>query len=260
MNIQKNAHKIVKFNLYMSCILLATFLLMFLAATIAYFTDTKQATVTLTSGNVKIMLSESGVSPDASGNLVKDPNKPLVFGAVEDVVVNDYGRVYPGMSICKDPTITNTGDSSEWIAAKVTITDGRGDLHKIMGYSDYDEIDVEQLLQGGLLDEQVEVEDWNGFSDVCVNENYAMIQVADKEEGKYEFYFLMLKPVPRGESVTIFEQVVFNQMWTSDHMQELVDLKIHVQAYGVQTFQMESCLQAMTQAFPEHFPFDTDIK
>lgn len=255
-----NTKKVVKFNYYMSCTLLAILFSMFLAATIAYFTATKKATATFTSGNVEIVLSESGVSPDDSGNLVKDPNKPMLFGEVEDVVVHDCGRVYPGTTIYKDPTITNTGDAEEWIAAKVTITDGAGDLHKIMGYTDYAEIDIERLIAGGLLDEEVEVEDWNGIADVCVNERYAMIQVADNVEGKYDFYFLMLEPVDVGKSVTIFEQVVFDQMWTNEHMKELADLKIHVQAYGVQTFQMESCLQAMTLAFPEHFPFDTDIK
>ena len=46
-------------------------------------------------------------------------------------------------------------------------------------------------------------------------------------------------------------------------LQEMAELQIHVQAYGVQLFQLESCLQAMTSAFPDHFAFDTynpDIK
>lgn len=255
-----NAQKVVKFNLYMSCILLVAFVLMFLTATIAYFTDSKQATVTLTSGNVKITLSEAAVKKDASGNLIEDPDRPRIFGAVEDVIVNDYGRVYPGMTICKDPTVTNTGDEAEWIAVKVTLTDGAGDLHKIMGYPGYAEIDIEQLLSGGLLDEHVDLEDWNGIPDVCINDRYAMIQIADNTEGKYEFIFLMLQPIEVGESVTVFNKVIFNQMWTAEHMKELSDLEIHVQAYGVQLFNMEDCLQAMTMAFPDHFPFNTDIK
>ena len=45
-----------------------------------------------------------------------------------------------------------------------------------------------------------------------------------------------------------------------DMSKELADLKIHVQAYGVQLYQMQDCLQAMSTAFPEHFPFNTDIK
>ena len=255
-----HTQKIVKFNLYMSCILLAVFVLMFIGVTIAYFSDRVQSAATFTSGNVKITLSEAAVKKDEHGNLVEDPDQPRVFGTVEDVVVNDYGRVYPGMTIYKDPTVTNTGDTPEWIAVKVTLTDGAGDLHKIMGYTGYAEIDIERLLQGGLLDEHVDVEEWNGIADVCVNDRYAMIQVADSAAGKYEFYFLMLQPVEVGESVKVFDQVVFDQMWTGEHMQQLAELKVHVQAFGVQTFQMDDCLKAMTSAFPEHFPFNTDNK
>lgn len=254
------AQKIVKFNLYMSFILLVTFLLMFIAITIAYFTDSKQMTATLTAGNVKITLVESAVKQDENGNIVKDPEGGIVVAKSKAEDIHEKSRVYPGMTIWKDPTITNTGDAPEWIAAKVTLTDGSGDLHKIMGYSGYEEIDIEKLLAGGLLEEHVDIEDWNGFSDVCINERYAMLQLADSAEGKYEFFFLMLKPVAVGEQVTLFEEVVFDQMWNNDHMKELVDLKIHVQAYGVQLYQMQDCLQAMSTAFPEHFPFNTDIK
>ena len=250
--------KIVKFNLYMSFILLTVFVLMFVAVTIAYFSDSARTSATLTSGNVKIALSEAAVKQDESGNLVNDPDQPRIFGATEGAVINDYGRVYPGMTICKDPTIKNTGNTQEWIAAKVTLTDGSGDLHKLIGYPGYEEVDIEKLLAGGLLDEHVDLEDWQGISDVCVGERYVMIQVANAAEGKYEFFFLMLQPVDVGEEVTIFDRVVFNSRWGGEQMQELADLKIHVQAYGVQTFQMEDCLQAMVSAFPDHFPFSTD--
>ena len=205
-----NAQKIVKFNLIMSCVILLVFVMMFLGATIAYFTDTKQATNTFTAGNVRITLVESAVKPDEYGNLVKDPQQMMFTGKRDMSEVRDYGRVYPGMSVYKDPTITNTGDAPEWIAAKVTLTDGVGDLHKVIGYAGYAEIDIERLITGGLLDEHVEVEDWNGIADVCVNDRYAMIQVADNAAAKYEFYFLMLKPFAVGESVTIFDKVVFD--------------------------------------------------
>lgn len=255
-----NEKKIVKFNLYLSCILLVVFVMMFLAATIAYFTDSKQAAATLTSGNVRITLVESPIKPDGQGNLVKDPEGILVVGHSETEAPLSYGRVYPGMTICKDPTITNTGDRPEWIAAKVTLTDGDGDLHKIMGYPGYAEIDIEQLLSGGLLDEHVDVVDWNGIPDVCINERYAMIQIADGAEGKYEFIFLMLQPLAVGESVTIFDKIEFNRMWNNEQMKELASLGIQVQAYGVQLFDMNDCLQAMAEAFPDHFPFETNIK
>lgn len=247
-----NMQKIIKFNLYMSCVLLGVLVLMLVSATVAYFTDTKQLDNTLTAGNVKIVLSEAAVKADASGNLVEDTESPRIMGGA-DVVVNDYGIVYPGQSIYKDPTIRNTGTGPAWIAAIVTLKDGPGDLTELMGYEGYETIDIEVLLSGGLLDEPIHFGTWNDIPDVCHNENYAMIQIADAASGTYKFLFLMLQPVQAGESVQLFDHVILPSEWTNDDMQHLEDLEIHVQAFGVQTLQLESCLQAMTEAFPTHF-------
>ncbi|MBO5911889.1 MAG: hypothetical protein J6Q76_00260, partial [Clostridia bacterium] len=50
--------KVIKFNLYMSCILLGVLVLMLVGVTFAYFSSTKQVTNTFTAGNVEIALSE----------------------------------------------------------------------------------------------------------------------------------------------------------------------------------------------------------
>lgn len=254
-----DARKIVKFNLYMGCVLLVVLVLVFIGVSIAYFTSSKQVTNTFTAGTVEIELSESAVKEDASGNLVENTLANRIFGRKEEVVHN-YERVYPGMTICKDPTIANIGSGPAWIAAKVTLTDGNGDLHKLIGYEGYEDIDIELLLQGALLDEPVQVGEWNGIKNVCYNDHYAMIQIPHATEGRYEFFFLILQPLEKDYSVTIFDKVVFNMMWSNEHMNELRELKIHVQAYGVQTFQMTDCLQAMTLAFPDQFPFSATIK
>lgn len=251
-----NEKKIIKFNLYMSCILLAVFVIMFVGVTVAYFSDNEQSASVLTAGNVKITLSEAAVKTDDMGNLVEDTDKPRIFGAEQETVIKDYGKIYPGQTIFKDPTVTNTGDAAEWVAIKVTLTDGAGDLTKIIGYDGYQEIDIERLLSGGLLEEHVDFGDWNGFEDVCYNDRYAMIQVADAAAGEYNFYFLMLQPLEVGDSVLVFDRIVINKMWNNSYMQHLTDLKINIRAYGVQTLQLESCLKAMTSAFPEHFNFN----
>ena len=87
-----------------------------------------------------------------------------------------------------------------------------------------------------------------------------MIQVPNQADGEYAFYFLMLKPVEVGESVVLFEHLTIPEEWSNWQMQELEQLKIHIQAYGVQLYQLSECMEAMVKAFPEHFPFDTDIK
>jgi predicted ribosomally synthesized peptide with SipW-like signal peptide len=250
-----NEQKIVKFNLVMSCVLLGILVLMLVGATFAYFADHKQINNTFVSGNVRISLSEAAVKPDDHGNLIEDTDKARIFGNA-DATVNNYGRVYPGQSIYKDPLIVNTGGDDAWIAAKVTFTDGTGNLTKIMGYEGYEDIDIEVLLSGGLLDEEIHFGEWNGIEDVCHNDNYAMIQISDASDGKYEFYFLMLKPLHPGESVVIFDHVIFPDEWSSNEMQELANLKIHIEAFGVQTMDLDSCLEAMTEAFPEQFDID----
>ena len=246
--------KLIKFNMYASCILLSFFVIMLVATTIAYFTVNKEVRSTFVSGNVELVLSEAAVKADAAGNYVADPDSPPIIGTA-DSTIHDYGKVYPGQSIFKNPTVTNTGDNAEWIAVKVILTDGAGDLTKVIGYEGYEDIDIELLLSGGLLDETVHFGTWNGIEDVCHNDRYAMIQKANEADGIYEFYFLMLQPLQPEETVTVFDHITFPAEWNNSEMQELAELKIQVQAFGVQTSGLNSCLGAMTAAFPEHFHF-----
>lgn len=246
--------KIVKFNLYTSFVLLVAFVLMFVYVTFAYFTDSKKMSNTFTAGNVEITLSEAAVKPDKLGNLVEDSSLPRIFGGVDELL-NSENTIYPNQSIFKDPTITNIGDVPEWAAVKVTLTDGSGDLTKIMSYEGYEDIDIEILLSGGLLDEKIHVGRWNGIDYVRYNENYAMIQVPNAAKGIFEFYFILLKPLEVGESVMIFDHINFPTEWTKTEMEHLGQLKIKVEAFGSQTFELLSCFEAMTKAFPEHFNF-----
>ena len=97
------------------------------------------------------------------------------------------------------------------------------------------------------------------MEDVCYNDNYAMIQIANPSESKFEFYFLILNPVEKNSEVVLFDHISFPDEWTGADMQNLADLKIQIEAFGVQTYQLDSCLVAMTEAFPDHFPFEEYI-
>ena len=57
------------------------------------------------------------------------------------------------------------------------------------------------------------------------------------------------------EEVELFDTLHFYEEWTGEDMKELRDLRIDVVAFGVQTFGFSSCLEAMSCAFPAHFPF-----
>lgn len=225
---------------------------------IAFFTDSKQSESVFTAGNVYIELSEAAVTPDERGHLVIDTSQDRIYGNEINenglAVINNYGVVFPGQSIHKDPTIKNVGMSSAWVAGKVIIEDGAGDIHRLFAYSDdLDNIDIELLLVGGLLDEQVHVDTWNGIYDVCYNDNYAMIQHSSHQNGRYEFYFIMQEPLAKGESVELFDTMLINAMFGNEEMQEFREMKITVQAFAVQTFGFSSCLDAMRTAFGEHF-------
>jgi hypothetical protein len=241
---------ILKLALEIFCLCLATY--MVANSSIAYFSDTKASSATMTSGNVTIGLSESAVIQDAAGNLVADPSAPRIQGA-EDEVLRDYGVIFPGQTICRDPLVANTGDHDAWIAVKVTISDGSRDIHKLIGYPDFHAVDIEMLLSGGLLDEKVHVGDWNGFKNVCYNDRYAMVQVEDPKAEEYVFYFFMLEKQPKGSEILVFDTMQFPLEWTGTDMQELTELRIGVRAFAVQTFGFSSCLDAMTAAFDNYF-------
>ena len=249
------AFKWTKFKI-LSLVLAASFIAIAAGGSIAFFTDSRETTSVFTAGNVYIELSEAAVVRDTAGNMVADATKDRITGAVIDgsaPVTNNYGSVFPGQTITKDPTIKNIGDGSAWVAAKVIIKDGAQDVHKLFGYDGYDELDIERLLAGGLLDETVTVGVWNGIEDVCYNDNYAMVQVADRANDTYEFYFIMLKPIEKDESVLLFDTMTIHPLFGNEQMKEFRELSITVQAFAVQTFGFSDCYSAMSTAFSEHF-------
>ncbi len=239
-------------------LLLLLAIALFAQATYAYFTSQVQVSGTITSGSVKIVLYESAVQRDSEGNLVKDPDKPEIMGTSTGTI-HDYGIVYPGQSIYKDPTIRNTGTNDAYIAAKISILDGDGDIHRVIGISDdYDEIDIEMLFSGGILDDannfgDVHFGEWNGIKNVIHNERFAMLQVPCREESRYDIYVFFLNPMSHGECVTIFNGMHFSPDFTNVEMAEFSDLRIDICGFGVQTLGFESCFDAMVGALPEHF-------
>ena len=247
--------KAIKKILIIDAILLALSIVLFTATTIAYFTSQRKVSATFTSGDVKIALSQAAVISDTNGNLIEDTAQPRVFGSVDGTPYS-YGMIFPGQSIYKDPTIKNIGANDAYIAAKITISDGSGDIHRLLGYENSDYIDTDGFISGSLLDEDdLHFGAWNGFENVTHNEHFAMLQVPDVRAGEYHLYFFILSPMTQDEEVELFDTLHFYEEWTGEDMKELRDLRIDVVAFGVQTFGFSSCLEAMSCAFPAHFPF-----
>lgn len=226
--------------------------------TIAYFSDNKQMTNVFTAGDVAITLSEAAVKSDGMGNMIEDPDAPRIYGVDVDSTeeaINDYGALYPGKEMYKDPTIKNVGDENAWIAAKVIIDDGGKNINAIYGYENAEEIDIHAMLGGALLDQTMHVSDdnWNGFNGYCYNDNYVMAQKASVTTGIYEFYFFMKASVAPGDAVVLFDTMYIDELFGNVEMQHLSSLRITVQAFAVQTHGFADCHTAMTRAFPEHF-------
>ena len=227
-------------------------LLMLLGTSFAYFSDTKQVTNTITVGNVAIELTEAAVKNDGTGNLVEDTSAPRIKGGT-DTTVRDYGVIYPGISIFKDPTIKNVGSSEAWIAAKITFTDGAGQIDRVIGYGGEAGIDIGMLLSGALLSESAHFGTWNGIPDVRYNDKYAIVQKSEPLQGEYSFYIFFHNTFAPGAQETLFDHFSIPDHWSNEMMQEFRELNIHIQAFGVQVFDLDSCYEAMTKAFATHF-------
>ena len=244
--------KSLKAMLIFEILVLIASIMLFAQATYAYFTATTSAKVTITSGEVKILLSEAAVKRDADGNLIEDTASARIFGSSAGAV-HDYGAVHPGMSIYKDPTIQNIGRNDAYVAAKITVTDGAGDIHRVIGFEYFDDIDITMLLGGGVFDEGAHYGTWNGLENVTYNDRFAYVQVPHRAEGKYDIYFFILDPLVYGEAVTLFDSMVFPTDFTGTDMDEFRDLRIDIYGFGVQTYGFASCYEAMLGALPEHF-------
>ena len=246
--------KNVKKLLFIEAIVLLLAILMFAQTTFAYFSSRTKTTATITAGDVAIVLSEAAVKRDASGHLIEDKEKTRIFGT-SDGAIHDYGVVFPGQKIFKDPTIMNTGTNDAYIAAKMTISDGVGDIHRVIGYADYKEIDLEMMFGGGFLDRLGETTfgDWHGIEAVSYNDDFAIAQIPKPEENKYDIYFFILKPSKHGESIKLFTEMFFSGEFNNEQMKEFAELRVDIHAFAVQTFGFESCYEAMLGALPDHF-------
>lgn len=84
-------------------------------ATLAYFTDTREATNTFTVGELEIKLDEQQVEyNDETNEYVEVPDSR--------VTENQYDDIAPGMTLPKDPTVTITKGSEDcYVRMKVTV-------------------------------------------------------------------------------------------------------------------------------------------
>lgn len=106
----------MKKKLTAAALVVALLAVMVIGGSLAYFTDTDDATNTFTVGNVDIKLTE----PNWEGSGSKDAP-----------------AVYPGEALAKDPTVTNVGANPCFVRVKVTGLDCLAPAGEITYRTDY---------------------------------------------------------------------------------------------------------------------------
>lgn len=188
------------------------------SATIAYFTDTKTATNTFTSGNVNIKLFETN-NAGAEVEITADANQ-LVFE-----------NKYPGESFAKNPTIQSVAEDAAYVAGIITL--GSGNEADITGLLE-DENDVKAFLTGGALNAAT---------------GYATEIVYDTTANTITIYIIATDAVAKDGEVVLFENVKIPAKWDSAEMAKFAKLTITVKAYAVQTTGFNSAEAAIEAAF-----------
>ena len=227
------------------------------AGTIAYLADTDSAKNTFTTGNVKIDLTEADVVEDANGNLVANGTiRNDVLDAEETAY--DYGKIYPGQTIFKDPTIELLeGSEDAYIAAVITVTDGEGDIEKLIGTGYEGLLGINKMVSGGFVKENDKMKPdhpLHGKLPVYGDETYSVYQKV-VDEDTYKFYIFVEGVKSAGYTATLFDTITIDADWGNEEMAELANLSITVDAYAVQAHGFDDCYTAMTTAFDSVFKF-----
>lgn len=198
------------------------------SATTAYFIDTDSATNVFTVGKVEIDLNETctdytgkAIEPDASG-------------------VYDFGRLYPGQNYTKIANIKNVGTESAYLAAKITLTSKKLDALFLNADGSVNETALRSFLLGLVTTEN------NGyivsFDAVANTDNTIIVRV------------IMTAATVNGDNFDLMTAVHVDPAWNNDTMDNLSDLNILVEAFGVQTVGFVSAEEAITTAFNTDFP------
>lgn len=217
-------------------------------ASLAYLTDKEAQTNTFTSGNVDIKLDEAKVVLDNDGYI----SETLEERTEDD---QDYGKLFPGQVITKDPTITNVGSEKAYVAAKITVT--ATDLESLIGTGYEGLLGINKMISGGLVKENDTMKQNHplfGTLPVYGDDTYSIYQVKE-EAGKHVFYVFIETIMAPYDSVTLFDTITIPSEWNNEEVAKVKDLSVTVDAFATQVQTFDDCLDAMTTAFADEFDF-----
>lgn len=246
------------------CLVVALAATAIVGASLAYFTDTDDQTNTFTAGKVDIKLDEVVVEKNDEGNLVSTETR-----TEEDQTY----KLFPGMTVAKDPTITVASDSEDsYIAAKITI---KGDLLDLYGADTanpktYYNLDITKFVSGGLIETgSTQSWGWNGLSmiytDTDGNVYYQDASKGNQGADSEWVIYIFIKDIKKAnDKIVLFETVTVDKDYGNTEMAKLNNTTVKVEAYAVQTngftttaTDASDCFTAITTAFPTAFPFST---
>lgn len=206
------------------CLVLALLALAVAGATLAYFTDTDDATNTFTVGNIEIDLIESNLHRE-NDNATDDMIKTDAATYVEDVE-----NILPGQWIPKAPYVVNTGANDAYVRVRV----------------EFDKIEVESLyfmeyttaIQEGEIVKTVAWKDANG-NVISTTDVYAD-RPADYATVEYTYTYQ--EAIPAGEMTerAPFWQYCIKNGLDQDDLAalnlEAGDIKVYADAIQAETF------------------------
>lgn len=194
------------------------------SATIAYFTDTEQYSNTFTTGNVYIDLTTNGETTNESDFKISGE------------------RVYPGLIINKDVTITNVGTEEAFAGAIITLTDDNGDLATIIS-----ETGGAKNIPVALTNLLTKL----GVGNCAMKVVNIMDTVDTTKVVGYTIYIINSDPLAAGTGVwKVFEQLAIPASWDNTQMDAFEDMTLSVKAYAVQTAGFEgNAANAIKAAF-----------
>lgn len=228
--------------------------------TLAYLTDYEAQTNTFTTGNVYITMDEAEVMLDE--NTESDTFGDLIPDGEKRTSGEQEYKLFPGMTVTKDPTIYVEGTEPAYIAAKIIIRDTTSSaketktLHDLIGVKGYDNINIHALASGGLIKtDATQKTDWNGLSMVYETAECVIYQDADKANSTWTMYIFMNEKQAVGTEIVLFDTLTIPADWNNQEMLTINGMQIEVQAYAAQTNGFVDCFDAMTSAFDSDFPF-----
>ena len=210
------------------CLIVCMLAIAVVGGTLAYFTDTAEATNTFTMGKVEIELDEPNYTPGIDNKL----------------------KVFPGEIYAKDPTITIAADSEDcYLVATVTITK-RANFHTL--YAN-DTTGIKQswglslagkgkLVSGGIADYTAVPAVENGMSGTLLNDVVFLTYSEDvaADTITYTFYFKNIHS--EGQKEVLFTEVNIPSIIDNDDFD--TDIAIDVKAYAIQAVGFDDVYKA----------------